>query len=314
MAFRRATRAQAKLRLALVGPSGSGKTYSALALAKGLGGRCALVDTERGSSEKYAGDFDFDVLSLESFAPGTYVEAIRAAADAGYDVLIIDSLSHAWSGKDGALEMVDAAARRSKSGSSFHAWRDVTPEHNRLVDAIVSARMHVIVTMRTKTEYVSEKDDRGKTVVRKVGLQPVQRDGLEYEFDVVADIDLDHVASISKTRCSALADKSYRKPGDELAGVLRAWLSDGTATPPPQPRPVVDVATTLPAPPDAVDVSPPSLEELLDGCADTTQFRALCQRIAREVPAGTRRDSLRERARIVKTGLDGAAVAVEEVA
>jgi KaiC/GvpD/RAD55 family RecA-like ATPase len=236
MLFQKATKKQSRLRLALIGPSGSGKTYSALSMAAHLvpGGRVAVIDTERGSASKYADRFEFDVLELESFAPAKYVEGIQAAGTAGYDVVVVDSLSHAWTGTDGALAMVDKISKRSTSGSSFNAWRDVTPEHNKMVEAILRSPAHVIVTMRVKTEYVLERDDRtGKTVPKKVGLAPVQRDGLEYEFDVVGDINAGHGLTITKTRCPALADQYIELPGEQIANTLRAWLSDGVSAPEP---------------------------------------------------------------------------------
>ncbi len=246
MPFQKATKRQAKLRLALIGPSGSGKTYTALRIAKGLGVKVALIDTERGSASKYADESDqnvpaFDTLELDSFHPQRYIDAIHEAEAVGYDVLILDSLSHAWTGKDGALELVDRAAKRTQSGNSFGAWREVTPLHNQLVDAIVGAKCHVIATMRAKTDYVQEKDDRGRTQIRKVGLAPVQRDGLEYEFDVVADLDAENTFIVSKTRCKALNGVTVRQAGPEVADVLKAWLTDGA-------EPVVPVkAATAPS-------------------------------------------------------------------
>lgn len=238
MTFKKATKTKAKLRLALVGPSGSGKTYTALAIAQGLGQPVAVVDTERASASKYADVFAFDTLELETFSPQMYIDAIHAAGKAGYGVLVIDSLSHAWMGTGGALEQVDTIAKKSQSRSSFNAWREVTPLHNAMVDAILRAPMHVIVTMRAKTEYVLEKDDRGKTVPRKVGIQPVQRDGMEYEFDVVGDITEDHDFIVGKTRCPALADKVFKRAGADVASILTGWLTDGAeqpAAPAPQP-------------------------------------------------------------------------------
>jgi len=234
MNFVKATKKQSRLRLALIGPAGGGKTYTALSIGTSLvpGGRVALIDTERGSASKYAGIFEFDVLEMGSFAPAKYVEAIAAADAAGYDVVIIDSLSHAWTGKDGALEQVDRAGKRSNSGNTFNAWRDVTPQHNSMVEAILRSGAHVITTMRTKTEYVLEKDERtGKTAPKKVGLAPVQRDGLEYEFDVVGDLNNDHALTIGKTRCSALAGQYFEAPGEQVAQILRDWLTDGVAEP-----------------------------------------------------------------------------------
>jgi hypothetical protein len=243
MAFVKASKKQAKLRMALIGPSGSGKTYTALQVASHLGSPIAVIDTERGSASKYAGTngFEFDVCELESFHPTQYINAIHEAEAAGYEVLVIDSLSHAWMGKDGALELVDKAAKRSQSQSSFMAWRDVTPLHNALVDAMLQSKMHIIVTMRAKTEYVLETVDRGNKKVqvpRKIGLAPIQRDGLEYEMDVVADMDLDNNFMVSKTRCPQLTGAVINKAGEDLADILKGWLSDGAPAPvtPERPR------------------------------------------------------------------------------
>jgi len=224
--IKRATKKNSRLRLAFIGLSGGGKTWKALALGTALGQRVVVIDSERGSASKYAHVFNFDVLELDTFAPATYVEAINACVAGNYDVVIVDSLSHAWMGKDGALETVDKIAKR-QGGNSFGAWRDVTPMHNQLVDTILRVPAHVIVTMRAKTEYSQEKDERGKTVVRKIGLSAVQRDGLEYEFDVVCDVDMDHNAIVTKTRCSVLTDAVIPPQSEVLARTLREWLSDG---------------------------------------------------------------------------------------
>jgi Cdc6-like AAA superfamily ATPase len=227
--FRKATKASAKLRLALTGPPGSGKTYTSLNIAKHLGSSIALIDTEKGSASKYADLFEFDVLELESFHPQTYIDAIHAAEAVGFDVLIIDSFSHAWVGKDGALELVDRAKKQKQGGGNdFSAWRDITPLQNSLVEAIVSARLHVIATMRSKTEYVMEQNERGKMVPRKVGLAPVQRDGVEYEFDVIGDLNPDNELIVTKTRCPQLNGAVIKQAGKEVADILSAWLEGVT--------------------------------------------------------------------------------------
>lgn len=220
--FRPARRSSAKLRLALCGPSGSGKTFSALRIANGLGGRIALIDTERGSAELYADLCAYDVAQLTPpFTPSRYVEAIHAAEKAGYDIVIVDSLSHAWSGPGGVLEMQDQASKALKN--SFAAWREITPEHNRLVDTLLQTNLHVIVTMRTKTAYEVQQDG-GKTKVVKVGLAPVQREGLEYEFTVVLDLSIDgHVASSTKDR-TGLFDGQHFVPDESVGGKLCNWL------------------------------------------------------------------------------------------
>jgi hypothetical protein len=231
MSFKKATRANAWARLGLVGPAGSGKTMTGLRIAHGLGSRIAVIDTERGSASLYAGErgLAFDVLELESYEAEKFIQAIGQAEAAGYDVLIIDSLSHAWAGKGGILEFVDKAAKRS-GGGSFSGWRDATPLHNQLVDAILGAKLHIICTLRSKVEHVIEQVN-GRTQVRKVGLQPVQRDGLEYEFTVVGDVTQDHELIITKTRAAWLKDQIIREAGEDLGKQLAAWLSDKSPSP-----------------------------------------------------------------------------------
>jgi len=231
MGFKKATKAAAKLRLGLIGPAGSGKTMTALRVAHGLGGRVAVIDTERGSASLYSGErgLGFDVLELETYEAEKFIQAIAQAEAEGYDVLIIDSLSHAWAGKGGILEFVDKAAKRS-GGGSFSGWRDATPLHNQLVDAILGAKLHIICTLRSKVEHVIEQVN-GRTQVRKVGLQPVQRDGLEYEFTVVGDVTQDHELIITKTRAAWLKDQIIREAGEDLGKQLAAWLSDSNTGP-----------------------------------------------------------------------------------
>lgn len=228
--FRRAQRSESPLKIALVGPSGSGKTYTALALATGIqrvlvrrgqaSAGIALIDTERGTSAKYAGLFEFDICTLESFSPRDYITAIEAAIATGYGVLVIDSLSHAWIGPGGILEMVEAA--RQRSSSPFAGWRDASPMHWKLVDMILRAPIDIIATMRAKHEYVVE-EVGGKAVPRRVGLAPVQRDGIEYEFDIVGVLDESHRLTVTKSRIAPFADVSVLMPGPELGERFAEW-------------------------------------------------------------------------------------------
>lgn len=230
--FKPAVKYAAKIRMNISGPSGSGKTYSALAIATGLAetGKIAVIDTERGSASKYADVFSFDVVELDNFHPQKYIEMIHAA-ESGYEVLVIDSLSHAWNGPGGLLEIVESVAKRSKSGNTFNAWSEATPLQNRLIDAITRCKIHVICTMRVKTEYVIEQNQHGKNVPRKVGLAPIQRADIEYEFDVSADMNHDHEMIIQKSRCPHLTDAVISHPGVEVANTLKSWLA-GESPPP----------------------------------------------------------------------------------
>lgn len=227
LSFTKATKKAAKARIALAGPSGSGKTYTALVTARALGGTVALVDTEHGSASLYADRFEFDTLALDSYDPKLLVEALAAAAQAGYEVVIVDSLSHFWMGVDGMLEQVDRAAKRSAGGNSFGGWKEMRPAERRMVEAMLAYPGHVIVTMRTKTEWVIEQNDRGKTVPRKIGTKPEQRDGIEYEFAVVAEMDLENELVVTKSRCPALAGAVIKKPDEQFGRTLVNWLNDG---------------------------------------------------------------------------------------
>lgn len=238
MTFQKAVKHEAKLRLAIAGPSGSGKTFTSLAIATALanGGKIALVDTEHGSASKYADLFEFDVLELTApFHPKRFVEAITEAGKVGYSVIILDSLTHAWSGPGGLLEIVDEIAARTRSANTFAAWKDATPIQNGLVEGIVAAPLHLIATMRSKQEYILTQDERGKQVPRKVGMAPQQRDGFEYEFDVFIDMDIDNTGIVQKTRCPALTGGVFKKPGADVADILLKWLQGAPATAQPKP-------------------------------------------------------------------------------
>ena len=240
--FRPAARQQLKLRMALAGPSGSGKTITALRIAQGLGPRIAVIDTENRSASRYIGEdfgegpLHFDVVELEEFQPQRLVKLLNEAAEAGYDVVVVDSLSHFWMGEGGMLDAVDAAAKRNNGGNSFAAWKAVKPAEREMWDALIRCKTHLICTLRTKTDWVIEENDRGKKTPRKIGLKAEQRDGLEYEFDVVGDMDIEHSFYASKTRCSALDGRPFQKPGANIAKILRGWLDAGDAAPPQEER------------------------------------------------------------------------------
>jgi hypothetical protein len=234
MKFVKATKSKAKLRAALFGPSGAGKTFSCLRIATGLGGPIALIDTERGSASKYADRFEFDVLDLEDKTIDGYVQAIKAAAQAEYPVLVIDSLSHGW---QELLAEVDRLAKAKYRGNTWSAWSDGTPKQRRLIDAILSYPGHVLATIRSRTEWTEEKDSNGKLRPVRVGMAPEQGKGIEYEFDVLVEITVDHIANVIKDRSGRFQDKTIEKPGEEFGAELLAWLNDGAEPPPPKPAP-----------------------------------------------------------------------------
>lgn len=232
--FRPAQRRKAKLRLGISGPSGSGKTASSLLIAYGITGdwgKIGLIDTENGSGELYVGQVingeqigEYNVLPMEApYGPEKYISGIKMAEEAGLEVVIIDSLSHAWAGEGGLLDQHGRIADSGK-GNSWTAWRSVTPKHNALVEAMLTSKIHVIATMRAKTEHVQEKDEKGRTIIKKVGMAPIQREGMEYEMTTFLDIDIHHQANASKDRSNLFATDAYFKPTPEIGKKLKAWL------------------------------------------------------------------------------------------
>jgi hypothetical protein len=242
--FKKARRSQARLRLCLAARSGRGKSLSSLRIAVGItqvvGGRIAVIDTERDSASIYGSDddrhhddrlqYDFDSINLTKHHPEAYVLAIKAAEaekDAAgnfvYSVIIIDSLTHAWeSDEGGALAL--HAAEAAKSGNSYTAWRAITPTHNKLINAMLNSRCHIIGTMRTKVAHEVQTDDRGKMVPVKIGLKPIQREGMDYEFTITADIDEQHRLIVDKTRWSEIDGHVEAKPGPDFGVRLANWL------------------------------------------------------------------------------------------
>ncbi|MEU9515880.1 ATP-binding protein [Micromonospora sp. NPDC048169] len=231
MDFEEATKEAAKARIALTGPAGSGKTYTALMLAFGLGENVAVIDTERGKAGLYVGrnGWRFKTIKPTSYAPLSLVDHLAKAEGAGFDVVVIDSLSHYWEGKDGMLEQVD---KRSGANKFTSGWKVVRPEEQRMIDAILAYAGHVIITLRTKQEYVLEKNDRGKQEPTRVGTKPIQREGIEYEFDLIGDLDLTNTLTVSKSRIEGVQTGiTYKKPGMELAAEVAAFLADGKQLP-----------------------------------------------------------------------------------
>ncbi len=227
---RQASRSQLKARVAIDGPTGSGKTWTALEWATALagpGGRIIVLDTEHGSAEWYSDSFTYEVITwAPPYTPSELAATINEA-QATYDVIVCDSFSHFWEGEGGTRDIVDAAAERAR-GNSFAGWKVGTPALRHLIDSILAADAHVICTMRSKMEYVLEQDERGRQVPKKVGLAPVMRQGVEYEFTLIADMDLEHRMMVTKSRCPALADQVFQphRAGDG-ARMFLDWLDSG---------------------------------------------------------------------------------------
>ena len=222
MNLRQSSKKQAKIKLALQGCAGSGKTYSALLLAHGLCNdwtKIAVIDSENGSADLYAHLGTYNVLNLsENFTPETYIEAIKVCEDAGIEVIIIDSISQCW---DYLLEY-----HANLQGNSFTNWQKVTPRINAFMQKILQSRSHVICTMRCKQDYVlSEKN--GKMVPEKVGLKAVMRDGIDYEFTIVLDINMKHQAIASKDRTALFVNKPEFIITPTTGQAILDWCNEG---------------------------------------------------------------------------------------
>lgn len=227
--FKKAERKNAKLRLALAGPTGSGKTLGALLIAKGIGGKVAVVDTENSSAELYANVMEFDTANIQPpYSPKKFITAIQAAEKAGYTTVILDSITHEWSGVGGCLEMVDALGKGKFKGNTWGAWSEVTPEHRKFIDAMLHSSINIIVTMRSKMDTVQVDVGGGKKKVEKLGLKAEQRDGIEYEFTTVLDITHgDYFAVATKDRTGLFLQPEQIT---EQTGIkLNQWLSSGSA-------------------------------------------------------------------------------------
>lgn len=241
--FNTAERAQLRLLMAITGPAGSGKTVSSLKILSYLtnGEGVFAIDTEHKRMRQYATiageqpDFEnrrfaFKVAEIEDYSPSTYLKAMDAAEKAGAKAIFIDSLSHAWNGRGGILDQ-KAKLDNSGKGNSYTNWNSLTPVQNELIERIMALPFHVIVSMRSKTEYILETNSNGKQVPRKVGLEPVQRDDTEFNFDIVAMMDADHSMSFVKDTSGLFEGKQLVKPGREFAEMLIPWLNDGTILP-----------------------------------------------------------------------------------
>jgi hypothetical protein len=216
-------RSQARIRIALQGTSGSGKTYSSLLLAFGLTGnwnKIAVIDTENQSADLYAHLGSYNVISVDSpHTPEKYVAAIGICEKADMEVIIIDSISHEWE------TLLDIQS--NLPGNSFTNWAKITPRHNALINKILSSTAHVIATVRSKQDYVlTEKN--GKMVPEKVGLKGVQRDGLEYDFTIVFDVNIKHQASVSKDRTGMFVDRPEFTISHSTGKQILDWCQSGS--------------------------------------------------------------------------------------
>ena len=268
---RKAEKRQVKLKLGIQGPSGSGKTWGALALAHNLWpeAKVMVIDTENESASLYADNFSFDTIPLDPpFESARYAACIDYAVENNYDVLIMDSVTHQWDGEGGILRRKEEMDRRPNA-NSWANWAMFTPEHTAFVEKIKQAPIHIIATMRTKQEWTLEKSDKGKTKPVKSGTQPIQRDGFDYEFTLVFDVQMDHKAEIDKNRTGLFEGKVIDLADPKVAKQIKNWLESGKpieVAKPPQPAPLAPAPAAPFTPRPAMAAPTAKVEEWnLDG-------------------------------------------------
>lgn len=262
--IKKAVRERVYLKVVVTGPSGGGKTLGSIGIAKGLAptGKIGVIDSENRSASYYASRFDFDVIELEApFTTQKYLEALRAFIDGGYEVVVIDSLTHEWAASGGILDQ--KAAKDSRGGNSFSNWNDMKQLHNKFVETLLQSKIHVVCTLRSKMEYALEQDDKGRSTVRKIGLAPISSDGMEYEFGVMFDVERNsHLAVASKDRTGMFEGRSLNldeRVGKELADWLASGAELAPAPAPAEPAakaPTAKTAPTAAARPTQAPVAP----------------------------------------------------------
>ena len=229
--IRKAERRKAKLRIGISGPSGSGKTYSALLLASGMAPweKIVIIDSENGSGELYSNLGGYSIITLEApFTPEKYIEAIKAAEEAGMEVIILDSASHEWDGKGGLLEINERLTNTKFKGNSWAAWSETTPRHQRFIEAIVSSPAHIITTQRSKTDTIQTEDKK----IKKVGLKDIQREGFEYELTTNFNVDREHhLAIASKDRTELFIDRDPFLIDKKIGEEFMKWSTSGKDVP-----------------------------------------------------------------------------------
>jgi hypothetical protein len=236
--FQKAQKHGTHIKLAITGPSGAGKTYSALRLARGLSdhGRIALIDTENNSASLYADTFDFDVSNIDPpYTMDKLVQPTKYVLKNNYDVLVVDSASHFWNGVLDYKTNLD-----ERGGNSFANWGKANKQYELMLRAILFSKIHVIVCMRSKMEYVLQENEKGKQVPKKLGMAPVMRDGVEYEFTTVFDVDIAHHAQASKDRTGLFSDRIFQITEDTGRKIIE-WLKGN------KPKPKLTVQEQTPA-------------------------------------------------------------------
>lgn len=274
--FRPAIREQVGLLIGLIGPSGSGKTYTAMELATGICGqdKFAVIDTEARRSLHYADQYNFDFCELKApFNPKAYMEALRAADEQNYKVIVVDSCSHEWAGTGGVLEMQEEELQRmagddwkKREACKMRSWVKPKMEHKKMIQGLLQIRATLILCFRAEEKIAMEKDDKNKTVIVPKGWQPICSKELPYELTVSFLLDPEKPGYFKplKLQEQHKAFFSLDKPiGKESGRLIAQWAAGGDK----QSNPLSEAGepekqeSTVP---DPASVTPSVFEHLFD--------------------------------------------------
>ena len=269
--IKKASKQAVHIKLCLTGASGSGKTLSALRMAKGLvneepladDNKIAVIDTENNSASLYSTEFKFSCIDMvPPHRAENFVQAVSQVVDAGFEVVIIDSGSHLWEGVLDYKDQLDKGGVGRSGNSSFTNWNQAGAKFKEAINAILQAKIHVIVCLRSKQEYVLEPNDKGKMVPRRLGMAPVFRDGAEFEFTTILDITFNNTAVGTKDRTRLFPSDRIITPHitEKIGEEIRGWLT-GAAEPQPAPQPAPQPSPQLVAEP-VPSASQPAIDEL----------------------------------------------------
>ena len=283
MALRKAERRQAKLRIGMAGLAGSGKTLSALFLARGLASawnKVVIIDTENGSADLYSEQGDYFVFPLKPpYSPQNYIEVIKECEKAGMEVIIIDSITHEWSGDGGCLELHDLYTEADKRKNSYSAWGKVTPLHRKFIDTMLQSSAHIITTVRTKQDYEMVSNGKGGMGVKKVGTKEITREGFEYELTINFEMQKKDgkggFGAAAKDRTGLFDGTPLMQINTELGEQIKEWNQSGAKTKEIKEKVVKEVVTADPAPDSLIaklKKECPKLAELNKKCG--TSFKS----------------------------------------
>lgn len=245
--FTEVTRAQSKASIVIQGLSGRGKSGLALMLGYVLAGddwaKVFALDTENKSlnlfegiashtGERFGKFKKFDLLRMHGYKPSNYITSKEAAINAGAEVFIQDSISHAWVGAGGILQMVTAAEQANTKVNKFNAWGtpEIVFEKDSIYEMIRDPDIHMISTVRLKEKYEMVTGEG----IKSLGEQQIQMPDLKYEPDLVLDMVQSGNtegrvprAKVIKSRYAIFAEGETYDFTKELMEQLKNYLAEG---------------------------------------------------------------------------------------